>query len=88
MLCKQCEKDLKDKDFYKSDICYKCVFKNKIAIFSTYVKKFKLCRICKSKIPPGKDVYCCEGCAKEGKLLKDRQYWFRKFCAPKVNWKN
>ena len=88
MLCKQCEMDYECKDFYKSDICYKCIYKNKISIFSKYVRKFKLCRICKSKIPSGKDVYCSQECAKEGKIRKDKEYWIRKCCAPKVNWKN
>lgn len=88
MLCKQCEGTFLEKDFYKSDICYKCVYKNKISMFSTFVKTFKLCKICKTKVPPGKDKYCCEECAKKGKNLRDKEYWFRKFCAPKVNWKN
>lgn len=87
MLCKRCEKERRIKDFYKSDVCYKCVYEKKISLFSKYVIKFKLCKICKSKVPSHKDVYCSDECAKEGKSRKDKEYWIRKCLAPKVNWK-
>jgi predicted nucleic acid-binding Zn ribbon protein len=88
MICNQCLCDCKDKDFYKSDICYRCVYKNKRATIAKYVKPFKLCRICKSKVPPGKDVYCCDECAYQGKQRKDKEYWVHKCSAPKISWKN
>lgn len=88
MICKQCEKDFSQKDFYKSDICYKCLYKNKISTFSKYVSRFKLCRICKGKIPPEKDKFCSPECAKKGKEIQDKEYWIRKCYSPKINWKN
>jgi hypothetical protein len=88
MICNQCLCDCKDKDFYKSDICYRCVYKNKKSVISKYLKSFKTCRICKNKVPIGKDKYCSDNCAHQGKLRKDKEYWIRKCTTLKVTWKN
>ena len=88
MICKQCLIDRIEKDFYNSDVCYKCIYKKKMQSIQKISRKMKLCRICKIQVPLGKDVYCSEKCAYEGKLKKDKEYWFHKCVAQKISWKN
>lgn len=89
MFCDQCKNELPDKDFLKThpDICYRCLFKNKEKLFSDSSKALKICRICKEKIPEGKDKYCSDECAHLAKTSKDKNYWVRKCNAPQINWK-
>ena len=90
MICNQCQQDKDVKDFQNSNICYKCIFKNKYhPPDKEIVSEHKLCKICKNQIPTSRLIYwkasyCSDECAKSGKNLHNKNYWVRNCCAPKV----
>ena len=92
MLCDQCKEDRTEKEFFKSTICYKCTYKNKMLICSDNLTKKKLCKICKNEIPKEKAVYrkaayCSNECAKQGKYIHNHTYWVRKCNVPKIHYR-
>lgn len=90
MICHQCQGDKTEKDFLKSDICYSCVYKNKLSLLTKKdIPEIKNCKICKHTIPNSrliywKACYCSEQCAKRGKELHNKNYWVRNCHAPKI----
>jgi hypothetical protein len=85
-ICLSCNKEKEDKDFYLSDLCYRCQYRLKTKSIAEE-KKIAKCKICSKVIPEGNKVYCSTKCLYIGKLNTDKTYWFRKCTAPPVSWK-
>ena len=89
MICDQCQEDKSSKDFYHSNICYRCTFKNKNLSLKKSRNTAKRCKMCENNIPAEhliywKASYCSEECAKAGKDQYNKNYWIHNCNAPKI----
>jgi len=64
MICLVCKIDRNSKDYYKSNICYKCLYIEKTNVTH---KKEKTCKVCCEKLPHGRWVFCSDMCAEKNK---------------------
>lgn len=72
MICLVCKKDRDSKDYYKSNICYKCVYNEKMKRY----KREKKCRICGKKISKTRWTFCSNECAEKNEY---KPHWTKDF---------
>lgn len=102
MRCKQCEEEKRDESFTyyignggkvesnNSDTCVFCAYENKLNKYKQEQKipeKEKRCPICKTVVPPGRWVYCCQECSCVGHAKQKEKYWVKSIRAPKISWR-
>lgn len=95
MECKKCFLDLPEKDFYSSNICYKCSYneksddleKNKTELKQEIKKSAFFCKFCKKLILSNRKVYCSDDCRKQKTKENAKNLWFRKINITKSHWK-
>jgi endogenous inhibitor of DNA gyrase (YacG/DUF329 family) len=84
MKCEKCLFEREDRDFFKKQtICYRCVYKEKIEM---YTKKLNIrknhCRICKKEInfeqnakKRQRNIFCSPECAEIGLNDLRKKHW-------------
>ena len=78
MLCPRCGQERGKGDFFnESDICYKCIYKEKIEKWNKIEKK-QFCRICKKLCSEFRWMYCSKECSLIGESEMKKNYWIRK----------
>jgi hypothetical protein len=82
MICPNCQNKRSRKDFYNSDMCYQCVYKEKMA-----TQPKSKCKICNKEIPIGRWSYCSDNCAEKENKTRIDNYWTKNIRLPRANFK-
>ena len=75
--CPGCTTDRESKDFYGKDLCYKCIYKQKLG----QLLNKRQCKICSKCVPKGRWQFCCDICYNISKSDQDKNHWTRKMSA-------
>lgn len=78
MICPSCTVERDEKDFFKKDRCYKCIYAEKIKGCI-----FKKCEVCGNKCPSDRIKYCSDACLKVITKKKKKEYWTKKMRSAK-----
>jgi hypothetical protein len=81
--CAVCGTDKDDDCFITGNVCYKCVYKDKL---DKTPKKIPRCRVCNKRCPDGRRLYCSDDCCAVSKKEKDQSSWYKKISVPKIYW--
>lgn len=72
-ICGNCGVEKDEKDFLRSENCYKCEYAKRLRTFEKL--NLKKCAICSEELDKGRSVYCSDECAHEGKDRHNKAYW-------------
>jgi hypothetical protein len=72
--CPTCRISHPKKDFYGKELCYKCIYNQKVKV----KKKENMCVVCGKNKPQGRSKYCSKECSLQVDIVRQKSMWYRK----------